>query len=129
MGISVNAQYNEDSSEYIKAVKEMSRILIIRTTSPFKRFHGLYRFSFDYQREKKAVKFLHEMTESVIKKRREVVNNNDVVINKKDNSIDEDLGIKKRVAFLDMLLDCTIDGKKLSNLDIREEVDTFMFEV
>lgn len=43
---------------------------------------------------------------------------------------DSDQGTKKRRAFLDMLLKTVDDeGNKMSNKDIQEEVDTFMFEV
>ena len=70
-----------------------------------------------YREQVRTLKIVHGFTDSVIKMRREKILGGAV-------EIDEE----KKKCLLDMLLHATIDGQPLTNADIREEVDTFMFE-
>ncbi|KAJ8943364.1 hypothetical protein NQ318_002597 [Aromia moschata] len=122
MGVSINAQTNCDS-DYVFAVKEMCRITFERSLSPIKMFDLLYPLCIDFYRERRYLKTLHDYTDSVIRSRRqELAKGNKQIEN------DEQVGSKKKMAFLDLLLNTTMDGKPLSDDFIREEVDTFMFE-
>lgn len=76
------------------------------------------------------MRVLHEFTDDVICKRRQELLDYGTSENcSQNNDEDEVIGIRKKRAFLDLLLHSTIEGKPLTNLEIREEVDTFMFEV
>lgn len=80
-----------------------------------------------------ALRVLHEFTDDVIRKRRQELleinmNDNENANYSKDGE-DEAIGIRRKRAFLDLLLHSSIEGKPLTDLEIREEVDTFMFEV
>lgn len=93
------------------------------------RYPFFYQFSTLAKREKAALKILHGFTESVIRKRRQELLNLKINNNEENIKENEEIGIKKKQAFLDILLQSTIDGQPLSDLDVCEEVDTFMFEV
>ncbi|KAF5277804.1 hypothetical protein FQR65_LT03785 [Abscondita terminalis] len=121
MNTSINAQLNP-TSKYVESVKEMCRILIERMLS-FKMIDFIYKFSKDYSKEQKALGFLHGMSDSVIKTRREELQSQ----SSSDLTIEHDSETKKRVAFLDILLTSQVDGVPLTNEEIRNEVDTFMF--
>lgn len=131
MGASINAQINSES-EYVLAVKELAHIMHIRMFDVPMRYDILFYLSSNYNRQKNALKVVHDFTDSVIIQRRQELlqlnmqkqNNNEM-----KNEIEDDVGIKKKMAFLDVLLQSTVEGKPLTNIDIREEVDTFMFEV
>lgn len=112
MGIQINAQSAPDS-KYVLGVKEITSLIYQRVFSFLKRVPGLYIFFPSGRRFYKLVKELHAFTTDVIKQRRNEIKSSNFSKNKN---------------FMDMLLSANIDGKPLSDEDIREEVDTFMFE-
>lgn len=125
MGTQVNTQLG-NNFEYINAVKEYLQIIIRKQFSMIKRFDIFFKQTSDYKLLHKLVVILHSFTNSVIQKRREeLLKNSKVQMNG-----DEDNSYKKKEVFLNLLLQIRDEeGVPLSNEDIREEVDTFMFEV
>jgi cytochrome P450 family 4 len=88
-----------------------------------RRIDFLFKFTQMYQQQQKYLKSLHGFTDSVIQARRRELKSNQT-----HGNVDDDFGMKQKIALLDMLLRAEVDGQPLSDRDIREEVDTFMFE-
>lgn len=125
MGLKINAQ-RYPTSEYVTSVKEMCRIVMTRAMSAIKRHDFFYRFTSDYMKEQKALKVLHGFSMSVISKRKQ-----ELLKNKECNMMESsnEFGIKRRKAFLDLLLESSEkESDPLTDEELREEVDTFMFE-
>lgn len=124
MGVSVNAQDNSES-DYVKSVKQMCAVVILRAFSPLKMYDFFYQFTDLCRKERNALKILHGYTKKVIERRKQ-----ELVMSKPDDDEKDEYGIKKkRFAFLDLLLQGD-DGKQvLSDDEIQEEVDTLLFEV
>lgn len=126
MGVDIKAQTNSES-DYVKAVKTVTEIVSSRNFNFLLRSNWIFRLSPFHYKQQKFLKVLHGFTDSVIIARREEIaksNNSTTGAEASDN----DVGAKKKMVLLDVLLQSTIGGKPLSNMDIREEVDTFMFE-
>lgn len=132
MGRSVNAQ-KDSNSEYVQAVYKASEYTFLRQRSPWLWPQFLFNLigpGKDYDR---CLSVLHGFTEKVIRERQaEFLKQHDSKITMQELLDEQEtgsfLGKRNRLAFLDMLLCATTDTQKLSFHDIREEVDTFMFE-
>uniref|UniRef100_A0A1I8N027 Uncharacterized protein n=1 Tax=Musca domestica TaxID=7370 RepID=A0A1I8N027_MUSDO len=132
MGTKVKAQTG-GTKQYIKAVTEMTKMLgwrflrvhlqsevVFSILHPFKKLQSM-----------KNLRIMHEFTRNVIKDRRKAL---EATLGSQSTSAgttsetEQILGTKKRMALLDVLLQATVEGEPLTDEDIREEVDTFMFE-
>ncbi len=100
----------------------INHIIHFRTTGSLIRSDFFFQFTTLCKQQTNALKILHGFTDSVIQERRKKL------VNQRNESSDDTTPVDTNT-FLDILLQGRIDGKPLSNLDIREEVDTFMFEV
>uniref|UniRef100_A0A3Q3LWB7 Cytochrome P-450AROM n=1 Tax=Mastacembelus armatus TaxID=205130 RepID=A0A3Q3LWB7_9TELE len=120
MGKKIYAQSNSDS-EYVKSVYKMSDIISRRQRTPWFWPDFVYRYFGNRWEHDKTLKVLHTFTYKVICERADLISSN-------ASDSDTDQGKRKRWAFLDMILKTTDEeGNRMSDHDIQEEVDTFMF--
>ncbi|XP_017484850.1 PREDICTED: cytochrome P450 4d2-like [Rhagoletis zephyria] len=128
MGVKVHAQENPDI-EYVRALASAAATMSQRFLKPFWRFDWVFRLVANsvYKQMLEDIRVMHQFTNKVIFERRAALEKQKLDNTNANEDVD-DVGSKRRMTLLDVLLQASQDGKPLSDRDIREEVDTFMFE-
>ncbi|CAI6353544.1 unnamed protein product [Macrosiphum euphorbiae] len=125
MGCEINSQENSEL-EYVKALDELTAIMQKRFITPWLKPNLLFNLTSLSKRQKACIDVIHTFTRKVIKERKDnfrLFNNQTSDANK--NEIHHEK--KPNRALLDLLIEVSEDGTVLSDEDIQEEVDTFMF--
>jgi len=115
-GYHINAQ-NKPLSDYVVSTKRASQTIFDRTFHPFYWFEFIYRFTGHSRQFRRDIKTIHDLPNTVIKNRREEYAR---------LNIQEEHQLNRDVDFLDMLM--CVQDEPLKDEEIRDEVDTFMFE-
>lgn len=115
MGVKVNAQTNH-KHPYVLAVKRLNRLSFTYGRMPWLWIKPIWRFTGYEFKYEFNLKLVTDFTKKVISDRR-----------KEFESGMNELADGERYAFLDLLLSVEKENA-LSNEDIREEVETIMFE-
>uniref|UniRef100_W8BKP5 Cytochrome P450 4ae1 n=1 Tax=Ceratitis capitata TaxID=7213 RepID=W8BKP5_CERCA len=112
----------------LSSVTNIVATRFIRPILAYPRFFKLLRPQ-QYEKQMGGIEIMHTFTERIIEERRVALQNKS---NSKSAAIHSELaenGIKQRMALLDVLLQSTTtDGQPLTDAQIRDEVNTFMFE-
>jgi cytochrome P450 family 4 len=97
-----------------------------RFTKVWQRLDFIFNLTAGKRRQDAAIKVLHDFTYNIIQSRRKMCETSDL----KFDGVYEDaeIGSKKKLALLDVLLHAKINDHPLTDEEIKEEVDTFMFE-
>ncbi|XP_039437021.1 probable cytochrome P450 4d14 [Culex pipiens pallens] len=124
MGIKSEAQTKQ--SCYTVAVEDIAAIVFRRMFDILYNTKWIFKLTSSFEPYQKHLKTIHEFTLGIIEKKRQALQEagSTKVVNTKEDS---DVGLKSKQALLDILLQANIDGKPLTNEEVREEVDTFMF--
>lgn len=105
------------------------KILHEQSFSLWKRIPFLFNLTESGRQRNAALRILHDETRRVIKLRRSQMNEKAKRDPHTTNNDEDVFGCKRRLAFLDSLLLAQNESGLLTDANIQEEVDTFMFEV
>ncbi|XP_003705403.1 cytochrome P450 4g15 [Megachile rotundata] len=152
MGVSKSTQ-DRSGFEYAMAVMKMCDILHLRHTKIWLRPDWLFNLTKYGKDQIKLLEIIHGLTKKVIQRKKEeyksgkrnIIDTSNQKSDAKTTSVEgvsfgqsaglkddldveDDVGEKKRQAFLDLLIEAGENGVVLTDREVKEQVDTIMFE-
>ncbi|XP_011881550.1 PREDICTED: cytochrome P450 4g15 [Vollenhovia emeryi] len=153
MGVSKSTQ-DRSGFEYAMAVMKMCDILHLRHTKFWLRPDWIFNLTKHGKDQTRLLEVIHGLTKKVISRKkqefssgkRNIINESEQTSSDKSTSVeglsfgqstnlkddldvdDNDVGEKKRKAFLDLLMEAGQNGSILTDEEVKEQVDTIMFE-
>ncbi|XP_018059207.1 PREDICTED: cytochrome P450 4C1-like [Atta colombica] len=131
MGVSLK-DFNEFQQQYRKAIHRMSELCAYRATRQWLHFDWIFSLTPKGREQAKILNILHGFTERIIAERKLYhEQTNGQYLKNDDTSIEEDdtklIGKRrKKLAMLDLFIAASREGL-MTDLEIRQEVDTIMF--
>ena len=114
---------------YVNAVYELLELVVDRFLNPFYHLDWIYAVTPSGKRMRRNCHLVHKHSESVIMERKEALGLGKGKLIDRAVIFEKASKQRKYLDFLDILLTaCDDDGNGLSDLEIRDEADTFMFE-
>lgn len=124
MGISKRYSLETVFHKYLHAIEALSDIVVQRLCRVWYFFDFIHNFTSNGQKQKKIIEDLHVFSRGIIRERRELLEKKGTIFEENTETGE----IKGRRAMIDILF-YNEKMKKIDESGIREEVDTFLFEV
>ncbi|KZS08909.1 Uncharacterized protein APZ42_027005 [Daphnia magna] len=121
MGTRIGAQTQD--SDYVRAVYRIGQLILEKMLRPWLEHPWVFSKSALGREHDQLLGTLHAFTDGVVRERRKA-------LCEEENNVPEEreTRFRNKLPLLDLLLKASDDGKVLSDQDIRNEIDTFMFE-
>ena len=125
-----DCQNSKVTQPYVQAIYSLVRLPTDRLFNPFYHIDWIYALTPDGRKMKEVCGIVHEHSERVIQERRKTLGLDGGSADGDGTAIRESVTKQKKyLDFLDILLTAADEeGKGLTDLEIRNEADTFMFE-
>ncbi|GFS48647.1 cytochrome P450 4V2 [Nephila pilipes] len=127
MGVSINAQDGQNI-EYVRAVLEIGDSFMYRALRPWLYPDFIFKWTSYGKRNTANIHLVQALTKKVIKNKKLEMEARNKYTNVDQLPNDSPSNRRKRKAFLELLLEHHLKDPSFTEEDIREEVDTFMFE-